>query len=223
MQVPVQGPVKAVRYDRQLRLWGEDGQAKLEAAKILVLGANATNAETLKNLVLPGIGSFTLVDGKKVEAMDLGNNFFVTHNSVGESRAKVVTDLLKELNEFVNGHYVEEDPAHLIDNNPNFVKDFSLVITSTLPEAQLIKLAHICWENNIPLLISRAYGLIGYLRIITPEHRIVEAKEDNPIEDLRLANPFPELLEFAKSINFSSIIDEHFGHVPFPVIMLQKT
>ncbi len=49
-----------------------------------------------------------MVDGRKVEASDLGTNFFVTLKSVGESRARVVTELLGELNEYVKGNYVEE-------------------------------------------------------------------------------------------------------------------
>lgn len=47
----------------------------------------------------------------QVEATDTGNNFFVTQSSIGQPRAKVVTELLKELNEFVNGNYIVEDPG----------------------------------------------------------------------------------------------------------------
>lgn len=43
------------RYDRQIRLWGEDGQRALESAKICLINATATGTETLKNLVLPGL------------------------------------------------------------------------------------------------------------------------------------------------------------------------
>ena len=45
---------KATKYDRQLRLWGPDGQEALEHAHIALFGATATGCETLKNLVLPG-------------------------------------------------------------------------------------------------------------------------------------------------------------------------
>lgn len=45
---------KNVRYDRQLRLWGQQGQDGLQAARIGVLHSSATSAEVLKNLVLPG-------------------------------------------------------------------------------------------------------------------------------------------------------------------------
>lgn len=43
------------RYDRQLRLWGEHGQMAMEDASVCLLNGSATGAETLKNLVLPGM------------------------------------------------------------------------------------------------------------------------------------------------------------------------
>lgn len=57
------------------RIWGEQGQAALEKASICLLNCGPTGSEALKNLVLGGIGSITIVDGSKVEAFDLGNNF----------------------------------------------------------------------------------------------------------------------------------------------------
>lgn len=57
------------------RIWGEKGQAALEKASICLLNCGPTGSETLKNLVLGGVGSITIVDGSKVEVGDLGNNF----------------------------------------------------------------------------------------------------------------------------------------------------
>lgn len=47
----------------------------MENASICLLNCGPTGSEALKNLVLGGIGSITVVDGAKVEASDLGNNF----------------------------------------------------------------------------------------------------------------------------------------------------
>jgi hypothetical protein len=58
------------------RIWGEHGQSALERAHICVLNCGPTGSEALKNLVLGGIGSFTVVDASKVCASDLGNNYF---------------------------------------------------------------------------------------------------------------------------------------------------
>jgi amyloid beta precursor protein binding protein 1 len=61
------------RYDRQLRIWGEQGQSRLESARVCLLHCGPTGTEALKSLVLGGIASFTLVDGGKVTPADLGN------------------------------------------------------------------------------------------------------------------------------------------------------
>ncbi|CAM9977906.1 unnamed protein product [Choristocarpus tenellus] len=77
------------KYDRQLRLWGESGQKYLMEASILVIDAGPTGTETLKNLVLPvGVGRFTILDSATVQASDLGNNFFVSAESIGRPRAQ---------------------------------------------------------------------------------------------------------------------------------------
>ena len=67
------GVDKKRRYDRQLRIWGEAGQARLEGAHVCLLTCGPTGTEALKNLVLGGIAAFTLVDGAKVTPADLGN------------------------------------------------------------------------------------------------------------------------------------------------------
>lgn len=123
-------PDKAKKYDRQLRIWGAHGQEALESARICLLTCSPTGSETLKNLVLGGIASFTIVDDAVVEASDLGNNFFLEKHHVGDSRAQHVSQLLKELNEAVTGSYVQESPAELLANQPVFFKDFDLVIAT---------------------------------------------------------------------------------------------
>lgn len=76
------------KYDRQIRIWGADGQKLLNEARILCLGISPAGTETLKNLVLPGIGHITIVSDKKVSERDLSNNFFVREEAVGSSIAK---------------------------------------------------------------------------------------------------------------------------------------
>ena len=104
---PIQGPTaKEKKYDRQLRLWAAAGQQALEEAHVLLLneGAGTVGVEMLKNLVLPGIGKFTIVDANVVKEEDLGVNFFLEESSLGKSRAKECCRLLKELNPDVQGH-----------------------------------------------------------------------------------------------------------------------
>jgi amyloid beta precursor protein binding protein 1 len=99
---------KEKKYDRQLRLWGADGQNKLESSHIALFGASATGCEILKNLILPSVGKFTVIDDKKVEESDLGVNFFLDKDSVGKSRAERTAALLGEMNPDVKGDYIED-------------------------------------------------------------------------------------------------------------------
>jgi len=45
-----------------------------------------------------GLGHFVILDDKVVEASDLGNNFFLTKDSLGKPRASETTQWLRELN-----------------------------------------------------------------------------------------------------------------------------
>lgn len=55
-----------------------------------------------------GIGSFTILDDKKVEGSDLGANFFLVSDSMGKSRAEEAVIYLQELNESVKGKALQE-------------------------------------------------------------------------------------------------------------------
>jgi amyloid beta precursor protein binding protein 1 len=108
---PSTGPTaKEKKYDRQLRLWGANGQEALENSHVLLIngGCGVVGAETLKNLILPSVGQFTVYDTVKVEEADLGVNFFLEVDGLGQPRAKVLAELLGELNPDVKGHWNDE-------------------------------------------------------------------------------------------------------------------
>lgn len=108
------------RYDRQLRLWASSGQTSLEKANILVIGACALSGQILKNLVLPGIGAFTLVDDALVHPADLGVNFFLQPGvSEGNYAANEMVRLLLEMNTSVKAKsLIQVREASLRDKLP---------------------------------------------------------------------------------------------------------
>ncbi|XP_037444147.1 NEDD8-activating enzyme E1 regulatory subunit AXL-like isoform X2 [Triticum dicoccoides] len=209
------------KYDRQLRIWGDQGQAALEKASICLLNCGPTGTEALKNLVLGGIGSVTVVDGSKVELSDLGNNFLLDEGCLGHSRAKSICSFLQELNDAVKAKYVEESPATMIDTNPSFFSQFTVVIATQLPESSLLKLDSICGSANIVLVAARSYGLTGLVRVSIKEHCVIESKPDHFLDDLRLHNPWTELKQFAKSIDICDKDTVVHKHTPYIVILVR--
>ena len=89
---------KSAKYDRQLRLWGNHGQTKLESSRVCLINASTVGTETLKSIVLPGVGYFTIIDDNCVSEEDTANNFFLPLDSIGENRAKIASSYLCELN-----------------------------------------------------------------------------------------------------------------------------
>lgn len=207
------------KYDRQLRLWGDHGQACLEAAHICVINATGLGTEILKSLVLPGIGAFTIVDGKKITNEDIGANFFLEADSVGKSRAQVATRMLLELNPDVRGDYIDEEPEQILDNSPDFFNNFTVVVATSLTERSLILLSRRLWELNIPLIVCRSIGFIAYMRLQVKEHTIIETHPDNETPDLRLDKPFDSLKKHLDSINLENMSFKDHSHVPYLVIL----
>ncbi|XP_009353281.2 NEDD8-activating enzyme E1 regulatory subunit AXR1 [Pyrus x bretschneideri] len=209
------------KYDRQLRIWGEQGQTALEKASICLLNCGPTGSETLKNLVLGGVGSITVIDGSKVEPGDLGNNFMVDESSVGKSKAKCVCQFLQELNDAVKAKFIEEYPEVLIETNPSFFSQFTLVVATQLGESSMVKLDRICREANVILIFARSYGLTGLVRISLKEHTVIESKPEHFLDDLRLNNPWLELKRYAETIDLDVSDPVAHKHTPYVLILVK--
>ncbi|ETW75674.1 hypothetical protein HETIRDRAFT_436723 [Heterobasidion irregulare TC 32-1] len=214
---------KTRRYDRQLRLWAATGQAALESSRILVLSASATATSILKNLVLPGIGHFTILDPHTATPADAGVNFFLDgHASVGRPRAEEAVRLLAELNDGVEGRARVADPADVLNNDPAFFSAFSLVIAHNLRADALARLAALLWADpaRAPLVVVRSAGFLAEFYIQYHEHDVIESHAETA-PSLRIDKPFPELLEYATSLDFDGMDPTDHGHIPYVVILVR--
>ena len=81
------------------------------------------------------------------------------------SRGAVATNLLSELNPEVRGVPVDDSPETVLNNNPDFFDEFDLVIATEIGEKTLATLSQKLWNANIPMMIVKSYGLLGYIRL----------------------------------------------------------
>ncbi|KFX95590.1 hypothetical protein V490_03764 [Pseudogymnoascus sp. VKM F-3557] len=220
-QVPplIQGPSdKEKKYDRQLRLWAANGQQALEDAHICLInsGSGTTGVETLKNLVLPGIGQFTIVDDKSVEEPDLGVNFFLDEASLGRPRAEACRDLLAELNPDATGHW-----AASFDKQ----SAFTIVLYTTPIDAELLQtVKNYCQTHKLPLVSINSLGFYSYFNIaFNGNFPIVDTHPDSTATtDLRLLSPWPELTKFAQELtaDIDNLSAHKHGHIPYIALLL---
>ncbi len=92
------------RYNRQLILKevGEEGQLKLIAAKVLVVGAGGLGCPVLQYLVGAGIGKIGIVDNDGVSISNLQRQILFWENELGVSKAHIAQQKLNQLNSETN-------------------------------------------------------------------------------------------------------------------------
>ncbi|KKZ64394.1 amyloid beta protein binding protein 1 [[Emmonsia] crescens] len=229
LPVPIAGLTsKERKYDRQLRLWAASGQQALESSRILLINSDGpldngnsavpgvVGVETLKNLVLPGVGGFTIVDPAIVAEADLGVNFFLDEGSLGKSRAKETCKFLLELNPDVEGDSLDRDES--------FLQPYTLVIiTAPMRHSMLRTVSAAARQRSIPLIYTHSVGFYSAFSLQLPTvYPIVETHPDpNSVQDLRLTNPFPELAAAtAKLADLDSLDDHDHGHVPYLLLLV---
>ncbi|KAI1652685.1 hypothetical protein F4813DRAFT_394413 [Daldinia decipiens] len=223
------GPTeKEKKYDRQLRLWAASGQAALESANILLVnsGAGTVGVETLKNLVLPGIGKFTIADDATVNEADLGVNFFLDESCLGKLRSECCTKLLQELNPEVQGEWFPKEKGILdlhsaLESSPTFTL---IMYTNPIKKELLSIIKSYANQHKTPLVAIHSAGFYSYFRISLPgTFPIVDTHpEVERTTDLRLLNPWPELIEFSRDMtkDMDALDDHEHGHLPYVVILL---
>ncbi|KAI8973167.1 hypothetical protein BD414DRAFT_499348 [Trametes punicea] len=216
---------KTRRYDRQLRIWAASGQAALEASRILVLSSSATATSILKNLVLPGIGQFTILDSAITTPADAGNNFFLNaRESIGKPRAQEAVPLLRELNESVQGEAVLKSVKDILgtDQGRDWLASFSIVIAHNLDKPTLEELSALLWSNpnGPPLVTVRSAGFLAEFHIQYHEHCVSQSHSETA-PSLRITRPFPSLLEWARSLDLQNMDPTAHSHIPFVVILVR--
>ena len=88
------------RYTRHILLpeIGVEGQKKLLAAKVLVVGAGGLGCPISLYLAAAGVGTIGLVDFDTIDASNLQRQILFTTEDIGKSKVEVAAKRLKALN-----------------------------------------------------------------------------------------------------------------------------
>ena len=78
-----------MRYNRQIILpeIGEEGQAKLKAAKVLIVGVGGLGSPIALYLAGAGVGTLGLVDDDEVSISNLQRQVLYTEDELGDFKA----------------------------------------------------------------------------------------------------------------------------------------
>lgn len=81
---------------------GKEGQERLKASKVLVIGAGGLGCPVLQYLTAAGVGTVGIIDFDIVDQSNLQRQVLYTTEDIGKSKAKQAVKRLSALNPFVN-------------------------------------------------------------------------------------------------------------------------
>lgn len=153
------------RYSRfRLIAWWD--QAKLSAAKILVVGAGALGNEVLKNLALLGVGYVYVVDFDEIEQSNLTRSVLFRRRDCGRSKAEAAAEALRDINPDTR---VEALRANIItDVGLGLFRDVDVVIGCLDNREARLWVNRQCWKVNTPWIDGGIQEINGVAKVFVP-------------------------------------------------------
>jgi len=119
------------RFDRQTRLpgFGEAGQRKLAAARVLVVGAGGLGSPASMYLAAAGVGTLDLVDFDRVDESNLHRQLLYATPDIGRQKIEVAVARLRAINPHTR--VVAHDEPFTAANAGALVAEADVVIDGT--------------------------------------------------------------------------------------------
>lgn len=181
-----------MRYSRQILLddIAIDGQQKLLASRVLLVGLGGLGAPAALYLAGAGIGTLVLADDDEVHLSNLQRQILFTTDDIAQPKAQVTQRRLQQLNPDIRlialqarleGKALEEEIA---------CADVVLDCTDNMATRQAINAA--CVMLNTPLITASAVGFGGQMMVLTPPwaqgcYRCLWPEDDEPQRNCRTA------------------------------------
>ena len=155
-------------YDRQIRAWGFEAQKRMRESKILMVGLDGAGSETLKNLVLAGLGNITILEDRRVDAQLIETHFYLQSVHLKQPMASVALSYFSEMNPNIKLSVCTEDAFSKTDD---YYKSFDVVIISNHSRCLQLRINRICHGAHIGYFSSRSMGPFGYIFADLQEHQ----------------------------------------------------
>ncbi len=159
---------EVVRYSRHILLGevGGIGQARLRAARVLIVGAGGLGAPLALYLAAAGIGTLGLVDDDRVELSNLQRQVVHGTSRIGQPKVSSAAAVLEELNPLVR---VRQHPVRLdAGNAASLVAGYDLVCDGSDNFATRYLLADACALGRRTLISASVSRFDGQLSTFKP-------------------------------------------------------
>src|SRR5262245_1606807 len=181
-------PEEVLRYKRQLVLKeiGGEGQQKLKAARVLVVGAGGIGSPLILYLAAAGIGTIGIIDDDHVSLDNLQRQIAHDTESVGTAKTKSAGATVERLNRPVDTRLYT---TRLVPENAiDIVRGFDVVVDGSDNFATRYLVNDACYFAKVPLIFAAVGPFDGHLTTF----RAFETDEvGNPRPSYRCLFPEP--------------------------------
>ena len=158
------------RYSRQVLFGGigRDGQEKLLASRIAIVGCGATGSAIVSLLARAGVGTIRIIDRDYVEPSNLQRQSLFTEADAAESLPKAVA-AAKQIASFNSGIVVEPHVADLVPANiDSLLSGVQLILDGTDNFETRYLINDFAVKNSLPWIYTAAVGSYGVTLNIIP-------------------------------------------------------
>ena len=143
--------------DRTRLLVGDDGPARLDAARVLVAGVGGVGGYAAEMLARTGVGHLTLVDSDNVAVSNINRQLIATTRTVGRPKVDLFMVRFKEINPAISVspllEYITPDNVERL-----LAPGFDFVIDAIDTVAPKVALLSHCLRHRIPVVSSMGAG-----------------------------------------------------------------
>jgi molybdopterin-synthase adenylyltransferase len=155
-----------VRYQRQYPLLGDEGQKRLQCARILIAGVGGLGTIAATYLAAAGVGFLRLVDHDRVELSNLNRQILYSSKDIGRAKVTVAAERLESLNpsigiEGIQRTFDEQTVEEL-------TQDIDLIVDAFDNFATRYLINRVAFARRIPLIHGAVRGFFGQVSTLIP-------------------------------------------------------
>lgn len=144
-------------YSRQLYVLGHDAMRRMQNADVLISGLGGLGVEIAKSIILGGVKSVALHDTKICTVKDLASQYYLNKCCLGRNRAESCAEKLAELNNYVTTSVITDELCE------NVINKFRVVVLTETSLKEQKRIAEICRQHKVALIIADTKGLFGQI------------------------------------------------------------
>ncbi|MBW3097633.1 molybdopterin-synthase adenylyltransferase MoeB [Pseudohoeflea coraliihabitans] len=179
------------RYARHIVLKeiGGPGQAKLKAARVLVVGAGGLGSPVLSYLAAAGVGQLGIADDDTVSLSNLQRQIVHDSAHLGWKKTRSAAVALQRINPHVTT--IEHDLRIDRANAADLFSGYDLVVDGTDSFDTRVHLAEAAERCAIPMVMAAVGRFDGTLTVLAPHQRDAEGRSNPRLTDLFPQAPPP--------------------------------